>query len=258
VTNVRGIRSKIIGMLFVCLASTLMVAGQARDTVFVFNPIVDDITLRIPPLDDLIDSAIIHSPDVALADAEIYLRKYGIKTARRDVLQNFYLDAGLGLDYLNGYTNSQANVGTPTEVLTWQDNSAYALAVSVRMPLDDLADRRNRIKYATKYMEQAYSEREIQIKIIRRQIIEQYNRLIINQKILKGANDNQITMGLQMALAEKEFLNGQMSLYEMARLGEMNRKAVTDFEQARNEFYNAYMILQEIVGIKFNVINSIE
>ncbi|MBN1198833.1 MAG: TolC family protein [Bacteroidales bacterium] len=254
----KGIRIKIIGLLFVCLTTTIFLAGQTKDTLFVFNPIVDDITLRIPPLDDLIDSAIVHSPSVAFVDAEIYIRKYGIRSARRDVMQNFYLDAGMGLDYLNGYTNSQANVGNPTEVLTWQDNSAYALGISIRMPLDDLMDRRNRIKSATKYMEQAFSEREIQIKIIRRQIIEQYNRLIINQKILKIANDNQIFMSLQMALAEREFLNGQLSLYELARLNEMNRKAVTDFEQSRNEFYNAYMILQEIVGIKFNVINNIE
>lgn len=252
-----GIGIRIIGFFILCMA-TLSATGQTRDTLFIFNPIVDDITLRIPPLDDLIDSAIVHSPAVAAVDAEIYIRKYGIKSARRDIMQNFYMDAGLGLDNLYGYTRNEVSVGVPTEVNTWQDNSAYALGISIRMPLDDLMDHRNRVKSATKFMEQGFSEREIQIKIIRRQIIEQYNRLIINQKILKIANDNQIFMSLQMALAEKEFLNGQLSLYELARLNEMNRKAVTDFEQSRNEFYNAYMILQEIVGIKFNVINNIE
>ncbi len=254
----KGIRIKIIGLLIICTATALSTIGQTKDTLFVFNPIVDDITLRIPPLDDLIDSAIVHSPSVASVDAEIYIRKYGIKTARRDIWQNFYMDAGLGLDRLYGFTNTQVSVGIPNDVSTSQDNKAYLLGINVRMPLDDLMDHRNRVKSATKYMEQAFSEREVQIKLIRRGIIEQYNRLIINQKILKIANDNQIFMSLQMALAEKEFLNGQLSLYELARLNEMNRKAVTDFEQSRNEFYNAYMILQEIVGIKFNVINNIE
>ncbi|NQV02886.1 MAG: TolC family protein, partial [Bacteroidia bacterium] len=199
-----------------------------------------------------------HSPRVASVDAEIYIRKYGIKTARRDIMQNFYMDAGMNLDYMDGLTNNKTNLGDINSVLTNQDNSRYAMGVSVRMPLDDLMDYRNRVKTATKYLEQAFSERDVQIKEIRRSIIEQYNRLIINQKILKIANDNQIFMSLQMALAEKEFLNGQLSLYELARLNEMNRKAVTDFEQSRNEFYNAYMILQEIVGIRFNVINNIE
>jgi len=255
---VKNIRIRTIGLFIFCIAMALPTSAQDRDTLFVFNPIVDDITLRIPPLDDLIDSAIVHSPAVASVDAEIYIRKYGIKTARRDIMQNFYMDAGMNVTYLEGLTNNTTNLGDINSVLSNQDNSGYAAGISIRMPLDDLMDHRNRVKSATKYMEQAFSDREIQIKIIRRQIIEQYNRLIINQKILKIANDNQIFMSLQMALAEKEFLNGQMSLYELARLNEMNRKAVTDFEQSRNEFYNAYMILQEIVGIKFNVINNIE
>ncbi|MBL7137180.1 MAG: TolC family protein [Bacteroidales bacterium] len=254
----KGIRIRIIGLLFISTTMGVLAFGQTRDTLFVFNPIIDDITLRIPPLDDLIDSAIVHSPEVKAADAEIYLRKYGIKSAQRDFLTNFYLDAGMNVFYQDALTSNRTNLGDINSVLSTQDNSGYALGISIRMPLDDLMDRRNRVKHATKFMEQAFSERDYQIRLLRRDIIIQYNRLIINQKILRIANDNQIYMSLQMALAEKEFLNGQISLYELARLNEMNRRAVTDFEQARNEFYNAYMILQEIVGIKFNVINNIE
>ncbi|MBE0646837.1 MAG: TolC family protein [Bacteroidales bacterium] len=254
----KDIRITTIGLFIFCIAFAVSTFGQERDTLFVFNPIVDDITLRIPPLDDLIDSAIVHSPSIASVDAEIYIRKYGIKSARRDIMQNFYLDAGLDVTYLDGLTNNATNLGDINSVLTNQNNSGYAAGISIRMPLDDLMDHRNRVKTATKFMEQAYSERDIQIRLVRRDIIEQYNRLIINQKILKIANDNQIFMSLQMAMAEKEFLNGQLSLYDLARLNEMNRKAVTDFEDSRNEFYNAYMILQEIVGIRFNVINNIE
>ncbi|MFH1297945.1 MAG: TolC family protein, partial [Bacteroidota bacterium] len=251
-------RIRIIGLIFVSTTIVASTFGQTRDTLFVFNPIIDDITLRIPPLDDLIDSAIVHSPNVKAVDAEIYMRKYMIKTARRDILTNFYLDAGLNIWYEDGLTHTQSNFGDINSVLANRDISGYALGISVRMPLDDLMDRRNRVKHATKFMEQAFSEREYQIRLMRRDIIVQYNRLTINQKILKIANDNQIYMSLQMALAEKEFLNGQIGLYELARLNEMNRRAVTDFETSRNEFYNAYMILQEIVGIKFNVINIIE
>ena len=249
---------RVFSIIFLLVTTTLISFGQVKDTLYVFNPMIDDITMRIPPLDDLIDSAIVHSPNVQAADAEIYMRKYGIRSARREIMTNFYLDAGMNIYYLDVLTNNKTNLGDISAVLSTQDNSSYALGLSIRLPLDDLMDRRNRIKYATKYMEQGFSERDYQIRLIRRDIIVQYNRLIINQKILKIANDNQIYMGLQMALAEKEFLNAQISLYEIARLNEMNRRAVTDFEQARNEFYNAYMILQEIVGIKFNVINSIE
>jgi len=247
------------------LAVFLLTAGilpslmaQNRDTTYVFNPVVDDITLRIPPLEDLIDSAIVHAPLLKSIDADIYIYKYQIKTARREWMQNLYLDVGANKDLYNGYTYNQSSVGDPYEVVTDQDNNRFAIGASIRMPMDDLWDRRNRVKTATKYVERSISERDYETQELRKSVIEQYNKLIINQRILKIANDNQIFMALQMAMAEKEFINGQMTLYELARLNEMNRKAVTDFESARIEFYNAYMILQEIVGIKFNVLNKIE
>ncbi len=71
-------------------------------------------------------------------------------------------------------------------------------------------------------------------------------------------NENVIANSLQKDLAEKEFLNGQSSLYELARINEMYRKAVYDYEDARIEFYSAYMLLQEITGIKFNTVNNID
>ena len=251
-------KTRVISLLLFLITMTILSFGQVKDTLFVFNPMIDDITLRIPPLNDLIDSAIVHAPLLKAIDADIYISKYGIKTARREWMQNLYLDFGAGIDYFDGLTHNQTNLGDVNSVLSTQDVNRYAIGATIRMPMDDLWDRRNRVKSATKLVERGISERDYQIQEMRKAVIEQYNKLIINQRILRIANDNQIFMGMQMALAEKEFLNGQLTLYELARLNEMNRKAVTDFETSRNEFYNAYMILQEIVGIRFNVINNIE
>ena len=250
-------KMRVIGIILF-LVTTLISFGQVKDTLYVFNPMIDDITLRIPPLDDLIDSAIVHSPLLKTIDADIYINKYMVKTARREWMQNLYLDFNAIINYYDGLTHNKTNLGDINSVLTTQDANRYAVGASIRMPMDDLWDRRNRVKTATKYVERAISEKDYQTQEIRKAVIEQYNKLIINQRILRIANDNQIFMGMQMAMAEKDFINGQMTLYEMARLNEMNRKAVTDFESARIEFYNAYMILQEIVGIRFNVINKIE
>jgi len=249
---------RIIGFFFLLATALPGLYAQVKDTTYLFNPIVDDITLRIPPLEDLIDSAIVHSPYLKYVDADIYINKYQEKSAKREWMSNLYLDANIATDYYDGLTNNTTSLGDINSVLTNQDNSRYLIGVSIRMPMDDLWDRRNRVKAARKLVERTISERDFRIQEIRKSIIEQYNKLIINQRILKIANDNQIFMSLQMAMAEKEFLNGQLTLYELARLNEMNRKAVTDFEYARIDFYNAYMILQELVGIKFNVITNIE
>lgn len=229
-----------------------------QDSTATFNPFVDDITLRIPPLEDLIDSAIVNSPLLRSQDADIAIWKYKIKTAKRDWMQNLYIDGLLQNDIWDALTNNKTNYGDDNTILSYQNNNRALAAISVRLPLDDLWDRRNRIKTATKEVEKSMALKDNEIIELRKLIIVQYNQLIVNQRILKIANENIYAQALQKEMGDKEFLNGQITLYELAYINEMYRKAVTDFEESRFNFYNAYMLLQEFAGIKFNVINKID
>jgi outer membrane protein TolC len=266
--NYRDMKTMRAGFLTVLLLTYLLtIPGQSAaqapdragmDTIAAFNAFVDDITLRIPPLEDLIDSAIVFSPLLQAQDADIALWKYRIKTARRDWMQNLFLDGHLQTDVWDAYTNNKTSYGDDNTILSYQNNYRAMTMLSVRLPLDDLWDRRNRIKTATKEVERSMAVKSNLILELRKSLILLYNTLIVNQRKLKIANENVIANALQKDLAEKEFLNGQSSLYELARINEMYRKAVYDYEDARIEFYNAYMLLQEITGIKFNTINKIE
>jgi len=230
----------------------------SNDSITSINPFLDDITLRIPPLEDLIDSAIVHSPLLLSQDADIAIWKYKIKTARRDWMQNLFIDAVAQNDIWDALTNNKTNYGDDNTILSYQNNNRVLASISFRLPMDDLWDRHNRIKTATKEVERSMAIKSNLILELRKSIILLYNTLIVNQRKLKIANENVIANALQKDLAEKEFLNGQSSLYELARINEMYRKAVYDYEDARIEFYNAYMLLQEITGIKFNTVNNID
>lgn len=250
-------RNRNIVFVFLLMIPTLSLS-QSNDTTVTFNPLIDDITLRIPPLQDLIDSAIIHSPLLKIYDADISIATYDIKTARRQWMKEFYIDASAFKDFYNGLTTNEVVNSNPNQILTNQDNNWLRAGVSLRLPMLTFADLHNQVKNATKKLERAMSVKENQILELRKELILRYNQLIINQRILKTANENITYTSLQKDMGEKDFMNGQTTLYELARISEMHRKAVTDFETSRNEFYNAYMILQEIVGIKFNVITKIE
>ncbi|MCK9219683.1 MAG: TolC family protein [Bacteroidales bacterium] len=236
----------------------MKIATHPQDSTIEFNPFVDDITLRIPQLEDLIDSAIVHSPLLWSQDADIAIWKYKVKTAKREWMQNLYIDGQLQNDIWDALTNNRPTYGDNNSIVSYQNNYRYLASISLRLPMDDFWDRKNRIKTANKEVEKAIAIKSSEIIELRKIIIVQYNQLIVNQRILKIANDNVIANALQKEMGDKEFLNGQTTLYELAYINEMYRKAVTDFEQSRNEFYNAYMILQEIAGIKFNVINKID
>jgi outer membrane protein TolC len=249
------------GLAFIILSITLgplIASAQSADSAVVFNPLLDDITLRIPPLQDLIDSAYIHSPLLKIADADISMSKYEITSTRRQWMDNFYIDGSMAKDYYNGLTTNEVVNTNPNQILTNQDNIRMLAGVSIRLPMLAFWDLHNQVKTATKKLERAISVKENQKLELRKEIITRYNQLIVNQRMLKIANDNITFSALHKDMAEKEFINGQSNLYEVARVSEMHRKAIADFESARFEFYNAYMILQEIVGTKFNVIYKIE
>jgi len=250
-------RNRIIPLVFFILVPAFSFS-QNMDTTATFNPLLDDITLRIPPLQDLIDSAIIHSPLLKMTDADIAIAKYDIKTTRRQWMENLYIDAAANRDYYNGLTTNEIINTNPNQILTNQNNNWLRIGVSIRLPMLAFANLNNQVKNSTKKLERAISIKENQILELRKEIILRYNQLIINQRVLKSANENITYTSLQKDMGEKEFLNGQTTLYELARISEMHRKSVTDFELSRNEFYNAYMILQEIVGIKFNIVTKIE
>jgi hypothetical protein len=58
-------------------------------------------------------------------------------------------------------------------------------------------------------------------------------------------------------MVEKEFLNGVIPLTEYARMSGIVSGSEAEFENARMAFMTAYMLLEEVVGMKFNLVNTI-
>lgn len=248
----------IAGFFLAVMHLPLFSSGQIKDTVY-FNPLIDDIIQRIPPLEDLIDSAIVHNPQVKVYDADIQAWRYRVKTAGRTWMKNLFLDLYLENSFWDAITdNTNAPSQTVNTVYTYQNNYRGLGSLEIKMPLMDLWDRKNQIKTATKEIEKSIASREGVILALRQTIITNYNQLIVNQKILKNANESVIAGAMNKEMGDKEFINGQSTLYDLAYIMEMYRVAVYNYETSRNQFFNSYMILQELCGFKFNVINKID
>lgn len=251
---------RVLQHMFVLAAFLLPILcfGQNKDTTY-FNPLVDDITLRIPPLEDLIDSAIVHNPQVKYYDADIAAWRYRVKSASRVWMRNFYIDTYLQTDFWKSATYTSLNYQAVADYYNSYQNSYRGLGqIEIRIPMLDLWDRKNQMKTATKEIEKSMASKDNVILQLRQTIITQYNQMIVNQRILKNANESVIAGAMNKEMGDKEFLNGQSTLYDLAYIMEMYRTAVYNYETSRNAFFNSYMILQELCGFKFNVINKIE
>lgn len=221
-----------------------------------FNPLTDDITQYLPPMEALLDSAVANSPQVQFENLKTDFYRYNIKTSQRQILDHI----GINSEVNNGrwYYNDFEEAIPGNFLYRESRRFNFVFGVYVKMPVSSIIDRRNRINKQKKWVEISMArQREVE-KEIRREVISIYNNLLQAQRILKVSNDYLQWTYVQMQMAENQFINGQISISEMTRLKEFQRRGQTEYEKQRAAFKSAYDQLQELVGMKFNKIKGLD
>jgi len=246
-----------ICLFFVFIFKISSSNSQVIDTSKAFNPILNDIIEIIPPLAVLIESAYDNSPLIKSREADLNYKNTVINSTKKLWIKNIGLESYINYgtaDYYSINTLSTSQSLTSTQ----QTTSRYNIGVYLRLPLYDIIDRNNLIK-ADKYRyEQSYWEKEEQKLYIKKLIIQQYNELILKQKLFKIANEAYLDAKLQANMAEKEFSQGELPLTDYARFRDIRAKSIMQYETSKYEFIIAYMILQETSGIEFESLKFIE
>ena len=223
-----------------------------------FNPLKDDISEMVPPLNVLIDSAFENDPGLKFAHMQVIIDKSNLRTQRTQWTQDLGLQANAGygtFDYL--YSNSVGGTTQQTTTLK-QNETQYGVGGFFRLPLSDLVNRHNQVKMAKVVVDQASTLAETRKNEIRELVIKQYNEMLVKQRQLKIKSKYLETARINMQMAEKGFVNGAITVDEYSRVSEIGARTETDFEAAKMDFVTAYMILEVQTGIKFNLTNEIQ
>jgi hypothetical protein len=232
------------------------VTAQQVDSSMYYNPLIDDITEKIPPLEALIQMAIQFSPKVKLTDALIGVNYCDLKSSRRNWTKNFGVESYL--QYGNYFFEDKIENIQPNYVLSTSIRTVFAVSAYIRMPAIDIINRNNEINKSKRLIEQNLAQREQEELEIRQDVILQYNRLVQFQKLLRIVNEFQQYALLQMQMAEREYLNGDITIAELTRLKDIQMIRAVEFQDRIYELYMAYDLLQELVGVRFNLINVIK
>lgn len=243
-------------LLFTGLIISFSAVSQSPGDKY-FDPLSDNILDYLPPLEALLDSAVANSPAVTYEELRTDYYRYEVKSAERAFLEHFYFEPEL--NYGQYYFNDRDELTRVdrfylTQSHRWNFNGAFA----IRFPLTSWVDRRNRINKQKKWVEISMAQQAINRKEVRANVIELYNTLAQQQKILKISNDYQHWTKIQMETAENEFVNGQISTAEITRLKEIATRGAIEYQKARAEFETAYDLLENLVGMKFNEIKGLE
>ncbi len=227
--------------------------GTNTDEVIFFNPLTDDITKRLPPLRVLVDSAAYNSPSAKYEELKADYYYYEQISAAREWLEYF----SVNLDAIGGHWDYRdKDEFTKNDRFYYQESwrTAFAGMFYIRMPIGPMIDRGNRIKKQKKWIEISLTQKEINIRYLQERVISIYNDLIRDQSEIRIYNDYQTFTLLQMQMAQNEFLNGEISSAEYARLKEIQTTGAVSFQQAIASFNKNYQTLEVITGIRFNLI----
>ncbi len=223
-----------------------------------FSSLTDDITKKIPALEILIDSAVYNSHRLRYWDKEIGITEYELKTQKRD-WANYFAISG---DYKEGSWTSltfvEDQLGNSVGTLGSTNQSRYNVGISLRLPVIDMIDYKNKVKISKMKIESKMEQRLEEKQSIRTEVINLYNELVIQQKMLMLDIDNIEYLTLTTEMADREYQNNNISLADMARVRDNLARARYRYVRTKINFINAYVMLQEVTGVKFADLNNWE
>lgn len=238
------------GFLFWACFCNVVHAQQPDSTVFP----KEGIEKFLPPLSVLIDSALNHNAYVQYRDLGVVVERCKLKASKIEWTRNLGLQANYGYGNLYYYSTVSTGGIEPPASVSNRSEIKYSGAVYLSMPFYTIANRRNQIRLSKAEYEQAQWMSEHQREETRMMIIRQYNDVILKHRVFRIKSAFWETARINFEMVEKEFLNGVIPIAEYSRLSDATSRAQTDFETSRTDFVTAFMILEEMVGFRLNLI----
>ncbi|MBN2747796.1 MAG: TolC family protein [Bacteroidales bacterium] len=233
--------------------SQIAVGNDSTNLTILPDSLLPDSSIidRIPPLNQLIDSAILHS---GLMQRQI--KQHDIKELERNTITQQWLK------YINLFATT--NYGVYDNFMSVQDQSvvgssintgtSFRWSVGVTVSGTPIYDFFNRP--TVKKINELEAEQELDLKNdlaleIKKTVIQQLHKTLMIYRIMVIANENVYSNYTQLVMSERLFYQGEMELFDLANVREMYYKSLTAFEQNKYEFQMNYLILEAICGFQF-------
>ena len=205
----------------------------------------DYINLQLPPLHTLMENAR-HAPQVGYYESNREIEERELKTVRRNWMHYFKLNANYNYGssdiYNQNYQDSSIPVWTTTT--TGRDQSWWNVGASFSIPIDELFNRRNKIKQQKKRIENTQYDMDRWYDDLRLKIIDSYTSAVQQLSILRSAAEAMIAAQAQYRMSEADFINGKLDAQALSRQESIENVAIREYEQVRSNLNNALLRLE--------------
>ncbi len=197
---------------------------------------------NLPRMETVMEAALTYSPLVKTQDASVHKQEAELKRNSKLWLQSLQLQ--VGSQYNNYITNE--NVSIPV--------FGAQTGVIVRFSIYDLISRKNIVDRSRWEVEEAKQRTDQQRVVIRQMVISAYQTAVKNQNLLRVCNERVEAAESHIMMAEQEFKTGDIQVSELSRVTQIAGQAKMELEKAKAEYYEAYYLLEALIGKKLSEI----
>ncbi len=206
--------------------------------------------MKLPPLDLLLEGAR-NSSQVEFYNLRMEGEQLTLKTERRKWQEYFSFYASYQYGLLA--TNTETDLGSTYPMMYQYSGTAqswYSVGAAVRLPLDQLFDRRNRIRRQEIKIEETLKERELWYDEHKMRIIELYTKAIEMSNNLKYAVELFSVSDAQYELAQKDYILGTITAQGLNVAKSQQVTALLQLERVKAELNSAILRLEIMSGVK--------
>jgi outer membrane protein TolC len=223
-----------------------------------FDLLNNDIELMLPKLETIIDSAIANDHYVKFREMQVGVNMNKLRANQVQWSRNIGIQADARYGTFNNFSTNTSEGQSPSTLSTLSSQLNYGLGAYIKFPLFDLIGRKTQIGLSEIEVKQAEEMAQMQRIEVRQIVIKQYNELILQLHLYRNKLKFIETTRINLEMANIEFQNGVISIGEYARISDIANKAESDLETSKAEFITAYMIMEEISGMKFKLNNIVK
>ncbi|MDR1156610.1 MAG: TolC family protein [Bacteroidales bacterium] len=205
---------------------------------------------ELPPLQALMDSALVHSPILKGASYEVLMSQYELTDAKKDWMQkiNFAADFRYGSQF--DYSRLSSSSGGLFPISETTVAPSYGIGVSAYMPVSDIFDHKRKKQKAKLRIEQSESRREEIAKTVKQSVITAYYDVLTAQKTLATSTEISAAAGMLYDQSRLDYAESRTSLSEFTKANEAYLNAQNEVETQKFALFRAVRMLEVIVGIE--------
>ena len=231
---------KIVSLLV--FSTFFLVPILAQESIADMTP-EDYVNLKLPPLDSLFENAK-KNPLIQIHDTKKEEELGLLSKEKKSWLK--YFSVGSSYHYgIQAYTSGYSDSATP---IYYQYNnnatSYYNVGGAISIPLDDLFDRKRRIKNQKLLIKESEYIKEQKIDELKQDIIELYTAVLSSLSILKLRVEYFALAKAQYQVAENEFINGKLEATQLSEKKRIHIEAASEYESTRATLNNSILKLE--------------